>query len=273
MGVGRGDLDEATGRCVWFESEPEEPDTGRILGELRLDLPGSQLRLPFPCFALVFTDRHTLGLAERLIAREPDNPMAGQLLRSATVYVVREADEMPFGLRLGFLFDAGGDDWPYLLVRDLWIEPEPEAELDALLDSHAPDVDPTTRDPIFAAPETRALVHQVVNAILYATSAGVEPVSKPPPSKPSEGPTHATRPHTGEEVYHLPGRIDIKQVRQWQEVERSRQGSQLMNRFMVRCHWRRANPSWKDPRPRWIEPYWKGPDIATIVEREYRLRE
>ena len=29
--------------------------------------------------------------------------------------------------------------------------------------------------------------------------------------------------------------------------------------------------NWKDQRPRWIRPYWKGPDIATILERQYRL--
>ena len=44
-------------------------------------------------------------------------------------------------------------------------------------------------------------------------------------------------------------------------------------RFMVRGHWRRANPSRTDQRQRWIEPYWKGPEIATVIEREYRLRE
>ena len=31
---------------------------------------------------------------------------------------------------------------------------------------------------------------------------------------------------------------------------------------MVRGHWRRAAPGWKDQRVRWIGPYWKGPDIA-----------
>jgi hypothetical protein len=40
---------------------------------------------------------------------------------------------------------------------------------------------------------------------------------------------------------------------------------------MVRGHWRRAGRSWKDARPRWIKPYWRGPSAAAIVEREYRL--
>jgi hypothetical protein len=78
---------------------------------------------------------------------------------------------------------------------------------------------------------------------------------------------------TREEVLFLPGHIDIRQTRRLAEVEASPNGRELLHRFMVRGHWRRANPSWKDPRPRWIEPYWKGPDLATILERQYRLRE
>jgi hypothetical protein len=41
---------------------------------------------------------------------------------------------------------------------------------------------------------------------------------------------------------------------------------------MVRGHWRRANPSWKEQALRWIEPYWKGPDMAATIERTYRLK-
>jgi hypothetical protein len=46
-----------------------------------------------------------------------------------------------------------------------------------------------------------------------------------------------------------------------------------MHRFMVRGHWRRAAVTWKDQRPRWIKPYWKGPEIAAVIERAYRLKE
>jgi hypothetical protein len=38
-------------------------------------------------------------------------------------------------------------------------------------------------------------------------------------------------------------------------------------------HWRRAARIWADQRLRWIEPYWKGPDMAAIIERAYRLEE
>jgi hypothetical protein len=34
-----------------------------------------------------------------------------------------------------------------------------------------------------------------------------------------------------------------------------------------------AAKTWADQRLRWIEPYWKGPDMAAIIERAYRLKE
>ena len=62
------------------------------------------------------------------------------------------------------------------------------------------------------------------------------------------------------------------EVRDLQRVERAPTGRQLLTRFMVRGHWRRAAPGWKDQRPRWIEPHWRGPEIAAVVERAYRLK-
>lgn len=45
----------------------------------------------------------------------------------------------------------------------------------------------------------------------------------------------------------------------------------MLHRFMVRGHWRRPAKAWKDQRMRWIAPYWKGPDIAVVIERAYKL--
>jgi hypothetical protein len=45
-----------------------------------------------------------------------------------------------------------------------------------------------------------------------------------------------------------------------------------LRRHMVRGHWRRAAKNWTDRRLRWIEPYWKGPDMAAIIEHAYRLK-
>jgi hypothetical protein len=36
-------------------------------------------------------------------------------------------------------------------------------------------------------------------------------------------------------------------------------------------HWCRPAPDWKDQRMRWIEPHWKGPDLAAVIERTYGL--
>jgi hypothetical protein len=73
-------------------------------------------------------------------------------------------------------------------------------------------------------------------------------------------------------LYFLPGKIEISQVRNLQALERVGIGRQLLHRFMVRGHWRRAAPGWTDQRVRWVNPYWREPDMAAVVERAYRLK-
>jgi hypothetical protein len=41
---------------------------------------------------------------------------------------------------------------------------------------------------------------------------------------------------------------------------------------MVWGHWRRAPDTWRDRAARWIAPYWKGPPLGDIVERDYALK-
>jgi len=74
-------------------------------------------------------------------------------------------------------------------------------------------------------------------------------------------------------VFGLPGKIDITSLRQLKRVRRGASDVVALRRCMVRGHWRRAGKSWKDSRPRWIKPHWRGPSGAAIVEREYRLKE
>jgi len=61
-----------------------------MLAKTDLDAPGADVRAPFPCFALVFTDRHTLSLAEQLCAGDRQQPLAGHFLRVVTVYITEE---------------------------------------------------------------------------------------------------------------------------------------------------------------------------------------
>ena len=78
--------------------------------------------------------------------------------------------------------------------------------------------------------------------------------------------------HSAEGVFLLPGKIPISQIKRLRELEQTPAGQKLLVRFMVRGHWRRPNPSWTDQHVRWIEPYWKGPEMATIIEREYSMK-
>jgi hypothetical protein len=77
---------------------------------------------------------------------------------------------------------------------------------------------------------------------------------------------------SGEQIWHLPGKIPIRQVRALRQLQRDRDHGALFSRFMVRGHWRRAPDTWRDRNPRWIAPYWKGPPLGDIVEREYALK-
>jgi hypothetical protein len=73
------------------------------------------LRVPFPCFALIFTDRYTLSLAERKLSADRDSRLAGHFLKVATVYVTEERGASSRTLHLGFALDALGADPPYLM--------------------------------------------------------------------------------------------------------------------------------------------------------------
>ena len=243
-----------------------------MLAQTDLDLDGRQLQLPFSSFCLTYTDRQTLGIAERLRATDPGYFETPRLLRILTAYVAAPpAVDEAWRLRIAFAMDALDGQWPYLVVRDLWVQPY--ARLDAILDSHVPEQDLSALEPLFESARLRELVHLVINSIMYTVSAGAESQRRAP----SPGGSRESRggqdevPATDQEILFLPGPIRISEERQVHQLQHSPGGGALLKRFMVRGHWRRAAANWKDKRPRWIRPYWKGPDIATILERQYRL--
>lgn len=242
-----------------------------MLAHTDLDVCGRELRVPFPSFALVFTDRHVLSLAERLLARQQDCVLAGQYLRVATVFVTeyRAGDDRV--LQICFALDTLGADLPFLVTHRIPLKEEQQVE--PYLDSIAPTplIEPAVPD----ANPLRGLLQVTINAILYATSAGVEPELRPAPAKAAGRPRLRGGPpitYCSDAVYFLPGAIEISQVRRMQDLERVPDGRTILRRFMVRGHWRRAAHTWSDQRMRWIQPYWKGPDMATIIERTYKLK-
>jgi hypothetical protein len=122
----------------------------------------------------------------------------------------------------------------------------------------------------------QGLLNVVVNAILYATSAGVAPQILRSSSSGARGGEANSEPEqaefTKEDVFFLPEAIEISSVRNFQQLDRAPGGGKLLHRYMVRGHWRRAAPGWQDQRMRWIAPYWKGPDIAAVIERAYKMK-
>jgi len=236
-----------------------------------LDIEGACLRLPFPASAFVFSDRGTLELCESLLSQEDDCRLRGRPIQQLTVHV-GDGGETAAGGRvvyLGFLFDGGDGGWPYLVTRDLHVRPD--HDLAAILESHVPEVTASALASIFHAPELRKLVHLTINAILYAVSWQTR--RSHPQGRQGHAPgTEPSAPARPGEVFHLPGRIPISALARLRDLERTESGRTIMKRFMVRGHWRRPNPDWKEQHLRWIEPYWKGPDIGVVIEREYRMR-
>ncbi len=237
-----------------------------LLGKTDLAVDGGHLRVPFPAFAMVFTDRPTLSLAERLVAADSSCPIRGRLVRVATVYVVEEGGGEERTLHLGFALDTGGADPPHLVEHQVRaVEGEPVVVAPpSQLDPAEPGADLKPALPL------GGLLTTTLNAILYAVSPASEKVPRQAPSAPSR--TQGTGAvFASDDVFYLPGPISISHSRQLESLERVPGGRTLMTRFMVRGHWRRPAESWKDQSMRWIKPYWKGPEIAAVVERAYRL--
>ena len=235
-----------------------------LLAHTKADFAAEHLALPFASFALVYTDRHTLSLAERLAAADPDCGCRGCFMRSVTAYVTRiPGEESDAGLRIALLCVASPDRWPWMVVRDLPLRPG--QTLDQVLAGRFEELAGGGRDPLFESRQLRTLLEVVLNSILYATSAGAESVLRQPPTR-SRRPAKETLPLSSEQVWFLPGTIDISRLRALQAKQREEGGGQLTHRSMVRGHWRSAAKGWKDERPRWIEPYWKGPDMAAMTK-------
>jgi len=238
-----------------------------MLENTDLDVRGRELRTPFRSFALVFTDRHALSLGERLLSRQAGDPLRGQILRVATVYVTERPTSDGRVLDVVFAFDALGADLPSLVRYE--IPAGDEASLGAFIESVAPR--PAAEAAVRDTSPARGLLRLVLNAILYATSADVTPeVRTVAPRKRPTG--TGVVPPSSDSVFFLPGKIDIRSVRQLRELARAPDGGELFARFIVRGHWRRPAKNWTDQRLRWIEPYWKGPDMAAVIEKAYRLK-
>jgi hypothetical protein len=137
---------------------------------------------------------------------------------------------------------------------------------------------PKLSDGALAVPSAdplRGLLQVTINAILYQPVQGWSQRFRHPPTR-SAGrgrlPGDAPTTYSSDEVFFLPGAIEISQVRRLQELERVPDGRRMLRRFMVRGHWRRPARGWSDQRLRWIKPHWRGPQMATIIERTYKLK-
>lgn len=247
-------------------------DLSMMLGTTSLEgIDGSALRLPFGCFALVFTDRYTLGLAERLLAQTPMAPLRGRLLQTVSAYLKNVTlSGGRRGISVVFTCDADGTTWPTMIGRDFAIDPE--ARVVDILAAVAPGFDADELAPLWSCIPIRHLLHLVINAVLHVTSrSGRSEARELDPPSPTASPPPAHERQTAERVFELPGTIDIHVRRAIQQARGGAVSAEQIQRCLVRGYRRRANPGWKDQEDRWIKPYWRGPGDGPIVERQYRI--
>ena len=233
-----------------------------MLANTQVDAEGNLFRLPFPSYVLVYTDRHTLSVAERALAGDKDCPLRGQMLAVLCAYVM-QLNSDGSQVRVGLAFDSLAGQPPHLTTWELHVDP------DEALEKTVDDALAIAKTPVAAM--FRPLLDIVINATLYTTSAGVKIEQYRADQSERAGDNEPGSSDLRDSVYYLPGKIEISQLRKLRQVARGPGGRALMHRFMVRGHWRRPNPNWKNQSLRWIEPYWRGPSLAAIIEREYRL--
>ncbi len=145
-----------------------------MLAKTDTAVPGRDLRLPFASFALAFTDRHTLSLGERLLSLERSS-QAGNILRVATVYVTEERGAEERVLHIALALDTLGADPPHVEVHEVPLEGD--VLVQRFLEGVAPFA--ATDPPVADWHPLRGLLQVALNAVLYATSAGVEPQPRP----------------------------------------------------------------------------------------------
>ncbi|WP_324954066.1 hypothetical protein [Oligoflexus sp.] len=203
-----------------------------MLAHTDIDLLGHDLKLPFPSFAFVFTDRYFLSLAERWLAREADCPLRGYILRVATVYVMEKACGEDRVISLAFAFDALGADLPCLVEKQIQVGEAQDLGSRAH-QNRVDELDLKASDPL------QTLLDLSVNAVLYATSSPDKTEVRAPRSLASLATSTRSELQiaSSDTVFFLPGKIKLSLLRQMQELVRAPMGRQIFYRFMVRGHW------------------------------------
>lgn len=179
-----------------------------MLANTQVDAESALFRLPFPSYVLVYTDRHTLGIAERALATHRDCPLRGHMLAVVCAYVY-ELQPDSSRVRLGLTFDALAGQRPHLMNWELHIDRH--GTLEGVVDDSLAGAQ-TNAGAMF-----RPLLNAAINATLYTISAGVKMPQYRVQQPKRDVPRDCLE---ADEVYYLPGKIKISHLRKLQEVER-----------------------------------------------------
>lgn len=122
------------------------------------------------------------------------------------------------------------------------------------------------------------LLNLSVNVILYINSTKPDIIKIPAFIKqnPSTERQKEKQRRVPKDDYFILGKnITIMHQRESQEnSEGSKNFTSYSYQFQVRGHWRQqpCGPNRQDRKNIWIEPHWKGPDFAAIINKDYQVK-
>jgi hypothetical protein len=252
------------------------------LSQTDLNVPAKMVMTPFPSCMLVFDDPVTRSLINKGAMSESVDltshisvivtTMSSNLGRSLSVKFYRGVFKRRTFLSLRCNFILGENE---MLEQSLWRSVYNDAPVpDAVKIGLAPDPDDDVRC------ERSHKLHRIVcNALLYLSSRAPEisgdlwAVDRVPPL-PEQSSPKAKRGRAG----YLKSLSQHPYVEVGPSIKRlERDHPPEMNspavRFLVRGHWRnQAHGEGRSLRTfKWIEPFWKGPEMAEIVNKPYRV--
>lgn len=265
------------GKRTFFFSE----GLAERLAETELNVDASLVRPPFRCCVFVFDDTVTRNALNALVQSRDGSADGAPASAVVSVYVTLLRHAEGFNLIL-YAISADRKDIHIVAKRELLLRDGERVE-DALHTEWKSDR-PGRRgnDALFYGPGLK-FVRIVVNAILYIASAAPE-ISGPlraedllPPLPPSS--TSKQRRNRLDRIARSSGLTYIAVGGSLHSQVQTPTGPSdttrtLSTRFMVRGHWR-WQPHGIGRRERkliYVEPFWKGPDMAEMVDRPYIVR-
>lgn len=250
------------------------------------DAPCELLRLPFPSCFFVIDYPPFLELYE-LMTKSPKPPAESVLSVSITEIQGEDGPHLAF---FACRFEPGTGRYAATVKRSWMLSPERTVE-DSLKSEWPREPGEQNADQYFFAQEPLIFFRTLANAILYISSRTADIVAKNSPladklsalqtmgkrwkKRNKEQATYLRRSYSSLDFFHAGGKIIVAPFRPFfsrggiAELRRV-----LLHRLLVRGHWRLQphGPQSSLRKLIFIEPYWRGPEMAVEVNKPYEVK-